>query len=232
MRIKATLCILLALSLLAAWALHAGAWRVPDRWNPWSPLVIAEPPNLLTRYKLLRLSSDAALCRSVVETSAFQFQWLPDRSTGEDCGMTNVLRIERTSMAVGTAFVISCRGAVALALFERHVVQPQALQHFGQPVARLDHYGSYACRNVYGRDDARRSQHATADALDVAGFVLADGRRVGVLADWQGPSPASSFLHDVHAGACRFFDAVLGPDYNAAHRDHFHLDRGLYRACR
>lgn len=68
--------------------------------------------------------------------------------------------------------------------------------------------------------------------FDVAGFVLADGRRVRVLGDWSEDSPEASFLHEVRDGACRFFDGVLSPDFNAAHRDHLHLDRGTYRYCR
>jgi len=232
MRTRLTLLVLGTAALLLAWALHAGMLRIPDRWNPWSPLMIAEPPNLLTRYKLSRLSSDVALCRSVIQQSRFRFEWLPDRTTGPGCGLSNAVRIEATSAAVGTPFVLSCRSAVALALWEQHVLQPQALAHFGKPVARLQHYGSYACRNVYGRDDARRSTHATADALDLAAFVLTDGRQIRVLADWAGDDSKAAFLHAIHAGACRFFDGALGPDYNAAHRDHLHLDRGSYRACR
>ena len=73
---------------------------------------------------------------------------------------------------------------------------------------------------------------AEADALDVAGFVLSDGRRVRVLSGWRGDARDAAFLRDVHAGACRVFDAVLGPDYNAAHHDHFHLDRGSLKVCR
>jgi hypothetical protein len=76
------------------------------------------------------------------------------------------------------------------------------------------------------------SRHATADALDVAGFVLSNGRRIAVKRDWRSEDADGLFLRDVHAGACRLFDGVLGPDYNEAHRDHFHLERGGYRVCR
>ena len=121
---------------------------------------------------------------------------------------------------------------MSLALWERHVVQPAALEHFGSAVVELEHFGSYACRNIYNRPNATRSRHATAEALDVAGFVLADGRRIRLLGDWSGDSEESAFLHEVRDGGCRFFDGVLSPDYNAAHRDHLHLDRGSFRMCR
>lgn len=232
MRARLTLLVLIAGSLLLAGALLAGIVRIPDRWNPWAPLRIAEPPNFLTRFKLSQLSSDAALCRSVIERSMLRYQWQPDRTGAEGCGWSNALRIDATSLNVGTPFVLSCRSAVAFALWEQHVLQPQALAHFGKPVVGLSHFGSYACRNVYGREKARRSQHASADALDIAGFVIADGQQIRILADWAGNDGKAAFLHDLHRGACGFFDTVLGPDYNAAHRDHLHFDRGSYRACR
>jgi hypothetical protein len=71
-----------------------------------------------------------------------------------------------------------------------------------------------------------------ANALDIAGFVLIDGRRVSVARDWPGDADEARFLRAVHQGACRFFNGVLGPDYNLAHADHLHLDRGPYRICR
>lgn len=232
MRGGIVLLVLAAGVALLGWALHARVLPVPDRWNPWSPLVIADPPNFLTRYKLDRLSRDAASCRTVLEQAKFRYEWLDDRSTGPGCGFSNALRIDATSVAVGTPFAMSCRSAVALAMWERYVLQPQALVHFGVPVARMQHFGSYACRNVAGRDDGQRSQHATADALDIAAFVLQGGREIRVVSDWAGQDAEARFLRDVHAGACRFFDATLGPDYNAAHKDHFHFDRGGYRVCR
>jgi hypothetical protein len=85
---------------------------------------------------------------------------------------------------------------------------------------------------VYGQESGRVSQHATANALDVAGFRLADGRRITVAADWADEGDEGRFLRAVRDGACRSFETVLGPEYNAAHRDHLHLDRGPYRVCR
>jgi hypothetical protein len=188
--------------------------------------------NWLTRPKLARLSKDAALCRFVLAQAEMRYRELPDRDTGEGCGFRNAVRVEATSTRIGEPFALSCRSAVSLALWEYHIVQPAARAHFGQEIARLEHLGSYSCRNVYGRDDARRSRHATADALDVAGFVLANGRRIRVERDWAGDGAASRFLREVHDGACRVFDGVLGPGYNDAHRDHLHLDKGAFRICR
>jgi hypothetical protein len=90
---------------------------------------------------------------------------------------------------------------------------------------------------MYGRDAGAWSEHATANALDIAAFRFADGRRVSVVGDWEGTPEERAFLREVRDGACKLFATVLSPDYNAAHRDHFHLDQadrgGMgWRACR
>lgn len=220
-----------ALAAILAWALLRGDLAVPDRWLPWKALHIADEPNILTRFKLASLD-DPATCRAVLAEARMRLTPIVDREIGRGCGFRNAVRIEATTAQLGTPITLSCRAAVSLALWERHSLQPEAVKRFGQRVAWIEHFGSYACRNVNSRVDGRRSQHATADAFDVAGFILADGRRIHVLGDWEDGDENARFLHAVRDGACRYFDAVLGPDYNRAHRDHLHLDRGAFRSCR
>lgn len=222
----ALLASLFALALSRAWV------SIPPEWSPWVALDIDAPPNLLTRYKLSRLSGDPELCARVLADAEMSYQALPDQETGPACGLHDAVTIERTANEVGRPFSLTCRAAVSLALWEKHAVTPAAERHFAVSVQRIEHFGSYACRNVYGRPNATRSRHATAEAFDVAGFVLADGQRIRVLGDWNEDSAAAHFLHDVRDGACRYFDGVLSPEYNAAHRDHLHFDRGPYRLCR
>lgn len=226
----------LPLALLAALAL--AWWQRPDLlafvprdWRAWTPLDVREPPGRFTRLKLDRLERDPLACLDALAQAGGAYRVLPGRELGPGCAQRNAVQVRRTGLHV-EPFVLSCRAAVSLALWERHALQPAAQRHFGMPAARLEHYGSYACRNVYGRERGRRSQHATADALDVAGIVLADGRRLRVLDGWPATDARAAFWRELHRGACPWFDAVLGPDYNAAHRDHLHLDRGAYRACR
>ena len=61
---------------------------------------------------------------------------------------------------------------------------------------------------------------------------VTDGRRISVLADWTGAGDKALFLRQVSNGACRSFNTVLGPQYNAAHRNHLHLDMGRWSICR
>lgn len=39
----------------------------------------------------------------------------------------------------------------------------------------------------------------------------------------------SAFVHEIHDDACKTFNTVLGPDANAAHKNHFHFDMKVRR---
>jgi hypothetical protein len=215
-----------------AYVLHQRIVVVPDRLKPWTPLELDEPPNFLTHLKLVRLRDNPALCQSVLAQAEMRYEPAPDRVTGPGCGFKNAVIIHNTTASIGKAFSLSCQAAVSLALWERHVLQPIALEEFGLPVERIEHYGTYSCRNMNHRVKGRRSLHASADAIDIAGFVLADGYRIRIQKNWPELDREAIFLRRVHEGACPIFSAVLGPDYNQAHRDHFHFDVGPYRVCR
>ncbi|HET6390837.1 extensin family protein [Hyphomicrobium sp.] len=175
---------------------------------------------------------------------------------------------------------LNCRMIAGLATWVTEKLQPAAQQNFGSPIVRIIGE-SYSCRNRYGLSRAPLSEHALMDALDVTGFVLADGKVIRVSKGWgptaaqlkreaaktsetlahvegkdgkfqvaasklgandlaskkdEAPKPAeadkeaaakkamSSFLRQAHEDACGIFGTVLGPDANAAHHDHFHLD--------
>ncbi len=221
------LCVVLAGLLLAIWR---GWLEVPARWNPWAVLDIRETPNLLTRFKLWRLQDDPALCQLALSSSSLRFTPQADSRPEVACPLTNTLRVHHSGVAFSSSFIASCPLAAAFALFEQHDLQPAAQAVFGQRVARVEHVGSFACRTIAGTQ--RRSQHASANALDIVGFRLADGRRISVLQDWPKQGKSAEFLRQVQQAACRRFNTTLGPEYNAAHRDHFHVDMGLWRMCR
>jgi hypothetical protein len=211
---------------------------IPPRLAPWVELDFTDPPGAVRTWKQNRAAADPQRCLATLAVNEVAHGVVPDRETGPGCGLRNAVRLERIGEAVLTPVSLSCRTTLALALWERQELQPLARERLGSPVQRLEHFGSYACRGVYGREDARRSSHATADALDVAGFVLADGRRLRVARDHRltarAPEPLTAgFLDAVEQRACRSFSVVLGPGYNAAHRDHFHLEwTGGLHFCR
>jgi hypothetical protein len=223
---------LIVIAAAGVLAVHRDWIHIPPEWLPWRPLDVGAAPNFLTRHKLSRLSGDGDACRDVLRKTAVEYEILADEITGPACGFSDAVLVRRTPTPVAEPFSLTCRTALSLALWERHSLQPAAQKYFGQAVARIEHFGSYSCRNVYGRPNATRSRHATAEAWDVAGFVLADGRRIRIVSDWKATDREAAFLREVRDGACRFFDGVLSPDYNAAHHDHLHLDRGPFRLCR
>jgi len=222
--------ILLALAILAL--LLPRAVVLPPAWNPWTPLDLRAPPGLLTRYKLSRMAREPSLCAASFALSGIPLQQLPSQPLRNGCGIEDPVRLPGDLRFSPGTPVVNCPLAAAWVIFERQGLQPSALEAFGQRVTGVRHLGSYNCRNLYHRADGRRSRHATADALDLGGFTLADGRSIGLPRDWDSPGPPGAFLRDVRDAACRVFGAVLGPDYNAAHRDHFHLDRGGWGTCR
>jgi len=228
----------LALAVLLGAAIIAGlVWgeiiAIPNRLNPFAPLRVADDVGWLTRLKLARLERDGAQCLAVLADSPVSHRPVPDRSMEQGCGLSNGVEVSRSSIALNRGFTATCSLTVAWALFETHVLRPTALRHFGQDVVRVTHLGTYACRNVNHRAGGRRSEHATANAIDIAGFMLADGQQISVKSDWSGGNARrSDFLRALREGACDFFDVVLSPDYNEAHHDHFHFDMGSYRACR
>jgi hypothetical protein len=125
----------------------------------------------------------------------------------------------------------------ALYWYQRELAQA-AQVHMGSKLTGVTQLGTYACRNVNNGKEGnnekedRRSQHATANAIDIAAFRFANGKTVSVLRDFGQPTPAGRFLDAAHGKACGVFNVVLGPRYNRQHADHFHLDMGGFLMCR
>lgn len=225
----AFLCLLAALGL--AGLVASGHLVLPYRYDPFAPLDLRAEPDWLSAYRLSRLKRDAELCRRALSQAEIAHRLLPERSTPEDCRLDGAVELSSGASSLNDRITAQCGIAAGWALFENRVLQPAARQLLGQEVRRTLHLGTYVCRRI-GGPESRFSQHATANAIDVTGFVLADGRRITLLRDWAGDGPEARFLRALRDGACGIFEGVLGPEFNAAHADHFHFDNGPYRVCR
>src|SRR5664280_223825 len=126
--------------------------------------------------------------------------------------------------AVTPPATLACPLVSALDRWVSEGVQPAALHWFGTQVSEIKQIGSYSCREMVGSGTSSMSEHAFGDALDIAGFTLADGRKITVKDGWRGTPEEQGFLHDVQLHACDMFTTVLAPGYNVYHYDHIHVD--------
>lgn len=144
------------------------------------------------------------------------------------CGILAPLKV---SAAVGGRVRVSppatmgCPMTAALDRWIHNSVQPAAMRQFRQPVVEIKQISAYSCRRRNGKRTGKLSEHAFGNALDIAGFTLADGRTVTVAKGWwRGTRAEKAFLRETFAGACRTFYTVLGPGSDRAHYNHFHVD--------
>lgn len=172
-------------------------------------------------------------CSSLPKGLVIGFKPLAPIQTENGCGTMKPLRLETLkqsqTVSISPAATTNCRLTAQLSRWIKHSLQPMAIKLFGSPVAKLFNVASYACRSRNNRPNARLSEHAFANALDIAALQLASGRIINVKKHWHSDSRESRFLYVIHKQACRYFGTVLGPDSDAAHHDHFHLDMAKRR---
>ncbi len=167
-------------------------------------------------------------CIAELNAAGARFDPLPDTYAAPGCNKLGTVQLSALagddgSFGISNVGPLKCSTANTFSAWVRFGVDRAARQILGSPLRRVETMGSYACRNVAGTQ--RRSAHARAEAVDVSAFVLEDGRRIVLETDWNGGTAAErEFLRVVHKSACKRFGTVLGPDYNAAHKDHFHLE--------
>ncbi len=127
-------------------------------------------------------------------------------------------------VAMKPAATLACPIVSVLDHWIAEAVQPAAMRWFGSPVVEIKQISAYSCRGMNGNPNAHISEHAFGNALDVAAFTLADGRRISVRDGWHGLAEEQGFLRDVQGAACQRFNTVLAPGSNAYHYDHIHVD--------
>lgn len=206
---------------------------LPREWNPTLDLVISDPVTPLTAWKLSTATADFDQCLATLGGAA-RIERRDPLSVSEQCYIKDRVTLGRVGGAAIDPLETRCAIALRMAMWEQHSLQPAAQALLGSRVTTIRQIGSYNCRAMRTSrgTSARMSTHATADAIDIAGFDLADGRRIRLLADWTKPGPKSDFLRAVRDGACDWFSLTLSPDYNRLHADHFHLQSRGWGLCR
>jgi len=222
---------LLTIFILGAIATAGYRW-LPSYYNPFTPLNLDDPPGRITQYKLRRLTPEAcaSLLAQANQKNLIRTQAVAD--SGGECPLNNVVRVRDFGpVSLNGSFLASCPLALSSALFVSQQALPLTKRFTGSELTRIEHLGSFACRNIYHRPDARRSEHATAEALDIAAFRLANGERVTVLNGWKS-AKTQPWLKALLAASCGYYGNGLGPEYNAAHASHFHLGMRGFGLCR
>lgn len=175
------------------------------------------------------------MCHADLAALGVAFEPLPDRQFGPGCAIVGTVKLLDIGVPTTNLGAVRCGAARAYAGWARSAVAPAAYQILGSELAKIESMGSYSCRNVLGSaaNAGKRSGHAIANAVDIGAFVLKDGRRITILGDWTSPDPKTrEFLRTIHESACKRFGTVLSPDYNAAHRNHLHLEDDRAQFCR
>jgi hypothetical protein len=148
------------------------------------------------------------------------------------CGLTRpfkVTALQGGAVGFNATATLDCSMVAELDQWLVDVVQPAAMARFGQAVAQINSMGSYSCRGMNAQSGAPLSEHSFGNALDIGGFVLADGREISIVRDWsRGDQPTRDFLAEVHGGSCKHFTTVLSPGSNAFHYNHIHVDLAMH----
>ncbi|MBZ0218522.1 MAG: extensin family protein, partial [Fimbriimonadaceae bacterium] len=180
------------------------------------------------------------LCRTALAGNVAIFRPLEPIADANGCGQANPVAL--TSIGdpvtkISVAATTNCAMAGAISSWTENEVQNAALTYLGEPIIGFKNASSYVCRSRNNQPGTKMSEHAFANAMDISAFRRASGDWIYVAEHWNVASAESQFLKAIHREACEYFTTVLGPDANASHQDHFHLDlgkhgrTGTYRIC-
>lgn len=224
----------LFLGLGLLWLVLRPDGPLPDHWNPTKQLTVTAPVTFVSRLQMLRALGDISECQAVLDQAGVSFAPMPDLSVDENCGIEGRGQLTDLTASRLNRVETRCATALRLVMWEHHVVQPAARDILGTTVSAITQIGSYNCRKMRTSrgSNGRWSSHAMANAIDITGVRLADGRRLTLLNDWGGSDAEGEFLHRIWKGSCDWFRLVLGPDYNQLHADHFHLENTGWGFCR
>lgn len=223
---------LLCLSILLAGCGGSGG-TPPPRQRIEPPRDLNTPTRGVIHPQLVALADQPARCFALLErASGLSVAREPDVQESALCAKINTVTIRQSPVAFAMRTQVTCPLAAGLLLWQRDALVPLARKHLGFTVVKIETFGSYACRTRNNQPGARISEHARANAIDISGYVLADGRRIRIRESWHDKDPAvRAFVRDTFWSGCRYFSVVLGPNSDAFHQDHLHFDLSRRGTC-
>ncbi len=166
---------------------------------------------------------EEAACRKQLTDLGAEFEERAALSDPIGCEVPYPLVLKTLGKGIGISpeVTLNCQMAEAVTKFAQTQIAPKAAADLGSGPVAIRQESGYVCRPRNGTE--KLSEHAFGNAIDIASFMLEDGRVINVKADEPG-SPEEKFLDDVRGAACGPFKTVLGPGTDADHALHFHLD--------
>jgi hypothetical protein len=158
------------------------------------------------------------------------YRRVPDEDSERGCTIENGMEVSSIgNVKLTRPALLTQDMAIRLGRWVKESLEPEVQKTYRTQLAALDVGGSYSCRNIYGkpfggRFAGRLSEHAFANAIDIGGFKLADGRSIGYIKHWRAKDGSSDFFLATSTSACEIFNTTLTPDYDRFHANHIHVD--------
>lgn len=158
------------------------------------------------------------------------YRRIPDEDTDRGCEIKDGVEVTGIgAVKLTRPALLTQEMAIRIGRWVKDSLEPEVQKTFRSQLAAIDVGGSYSCRNIYGkpfggRFAGRLSEHAFANAIDIGGFKLADGRSVDYVKHWRAKDGSSDFFLATSTTACEIFNTTLTPDYDRFHRNHIHVD--------
>jgi hypothetical protein len=186
--------------------------------------------------------SERAECAVRLKGLGVTFKALPPLGVAKSCGAAAPLEVsEIAGVSIVPAGTFTCDMVEALHGWIGNSIVPAARQHLKKKLVTINNATAYACRRRNGLASGKLSEHAKANALDIATLGFDDGSFINIKGDWSGVkqligvSAKGNFLRQIRRDSCIRFTTVLGPGSDKYHGDHFHIDvarrKNGYRIC-
>ncbi len=177
-------------------------------------------------------------CEQELQAMGAQFEVVEPVGEGEaHCGAERAITLSSIAgITIEPAVIARCGMALGFAEWAQNVVAPMAELYLDDEATTIGTSGSYTCRfRRGGENSATFSQHAFANAIDVASVSFQERSPMLIRPPDENAEDERLFQAAIRGGGCAYFTTVLGPMTNAAHADHLHFDmaerRGGFRLC-
>ncbi|AJY48135.1 hypothetical protein TM49_11210 [Martelella endophytica] len=181
-----------------------------------------------------------ARCTAALTALGADYEVLETIDDPGSCGIDKPLKVSVVLEGVklvpeGT---MRCETALAIANWAKTYVEPTATIALDKDakLTEIHQASTYVCRTRNSVADAKISEHAKGNAVDVRSLTFSDGTTVDMEPRRKDGTATGAFQRTVSAAACLYFNTVLSPGSDATHQDHMHLDvitrKSGYRYCR